>query len=81
MKTFLAGVQVDGRIFWLQTVTLRQKHPYSPFCSKCTRQSCVHWQSYKKLEKEEENEFAFNHHIQEDGTNDSYHDDMIQHEQ
>ena len=73
-KTFLAGVQVDGRILLLQTVTLRQRNPFSPFCSKCTRQSCVHWLAYKKIKEEEEEEFAFNHHVQEDGTNDRFHE-------
>ena len=70
---------MDGRVLLLQTVTLRQRNHFSPFCSKCTRQSCVHWLAYKKI-KEEEEEFAFNHHVQEDGTNDSFHDDIIEHE-
>ena len=61
-QTFLAGVQVGGQIFLLQTVTLRQKQPFSPFCSKCTRQSCLHWKNYKKLVEEEE-PFVFNHLI------------------
>ena len=60
-KTFLAGVQVDGRILLLQTVTMRQRNTFSPFCFKCTRQSCVHWLAYKKIKEEEE--FAFNHHV------------------
>jgi hypothetical protein len=34
----------------------------------------------KKIKEEEEEEFAFNHHVQEDGTNDSFHDDIIEYE-
>ena len=41
--TFLAGVQTNGKISLLQTVTKKQKFPFSPFCSSCSRQSCVHW--------------------------------------
>ena len=59
-STFLAGVQVGGQIFLLQTVTLRQKQPFSPFCSKCSRQSCVHWSNYKSSE-EHQGQFVFNH--------------------
>ena len=76
-KTFLAGVQVDGNIFLLQTVTMRQKVPFSPFCSKCSRQSCIHWLTYKRLE---ETEFVFNHHIHKNDSDDSFNDNLIEHE-
>ena len=65
LETFLAGIQVDGKILLLQTVTRRQRVPFSPFCSKCTRQSCVHWLNYKKL-VEEGDTFVFNHLINDD---------------
>ena len=77
-KPFLAGVQVNGKVFLLQTVTMRQKFPFSPFCSKCSRKICVHWLAYKKLEKEEE-EFAFNQHIHEVDGNASFDDGIIEH--
>ena len=79
-QTFLAGVQVGGQVFLLQTVTMRQKQPFSPFCSKCSRQSCIHWQNYKRLVEEEE-PFAFNHLISD--TDDEGHEsqgNIIEHD-
>ena len=77
-KPFLAGVQLNGKVFLLQTVTMRQKFPFSPFCSKCSRQSCVHWLTYKKMVDEKE-EFAFNQHIHEVDGNASFDDVIIEH--
>ena len=56
---------------------MRQKVPFSPFCSKCSRQSCIHWLTYKRLE---ETEFVFNHHIHENDSDDSFNDNLIEHE-
>lgn len=74
-ETFLAGVQVNENVFLLQTVTRRQKVPFSPFCSECTRQSCLHWRGYKSWE-ENGDEFVFDQHIIEFERIENYQDDI-----
>ena len=64
--TFLAGVQANGKVCLLQTVTKKQKFPFSPFCSSCSRQSCVHWLGYKQKQRENEDEFPFNQHLNQE---------------
>ena len=71
--TFFAGVRVAGKVFLLQTVTNRQKIPLSPFCSKCSRQSCIHWVIYKKIDKKE---FRFNHHLGDEHNTDENDDEI-----
>ena len=65
--SFLAGVQANGKISLLQTVSKKQKAPFSPFCSSCSRQSCVHWLGYRQKQKENIAEFPFNQHLDQDG--------------
>ena len=76
---FLAGVQSAGKVYLLQTVTKKQRSPFSPFCSDCTGQSCMHWLNYKSKKREGSEEFAFDHHVIEQERIEDF-QDIIEHD-